>query len=78
MWFARLFGGRDDGRDDELPTAVAPPPPPVTSVTVSKRPAAASAASQPAKPRKPGGGFDPYNSGAFERNNAWGSVKRRS
>lgn len=76
MWFARLFGGRDDGRDDELPTAVAPPPPPVTSVT--KRPVAPAPAPAPAKPAKGKGGFDPYNSGAFERRNAWSSVKRRS
>ncbi|MBB6092329.1 hypothetical protein HNQ60_001175 [Povalibacter uvarum] len=73
MWFARLFGGRDDGRDDELPTAVAPLPPPATSVTTTK-----TAAPAPAKPAKGKGGFDPYNSGAFERRNAWGSVKRRS
>jgi hypothetical protein len=73
MWFARLFGGRDDGRDDELPTAVAPPPPPATSITTTKTTVPA-----PAKPAKGKGGFDPYNSGAFERSNAWGSVKRRS
>ena len=77
MWFARLFGGRDDGRDDELPTAVAPPPPPATSVTTTKRPTV-TAAPVPAKPAKGKGGFDPYNSGAFERRNAWESVKRRS
>jgi len=75
MWFAKLFGGRDEHDQDEEPTAVPParsaaqnPP---TSVT--KRPAATSPVSDAAK-RK---GFDPYNSGSFERRNAWERVTRR-
>jgi hypothetical protein len=31
---------------------------------------------KPAKP-KPANGFDPYNSGAFERRNAWERITRR-
>lgn len=76
MWFAKLFGGRDDGKDDEPPTAVAPPPP-ATSVTNVRRPAPSQGkapATGAAKPK----GFDPYNSGAYDRRNAWESVKRRS
>ncbi len=76
MWFARLFGGRDDGSDDELPTATAPQRP------AGNPSAAASKESQPAQtgakvaPRKPKG-FDPYNSGSFERRNAWERIGRR-
>lgn len=75
MWFARLFGGRrDNGADDELPTAVAPSRPVVNS-------SAATAERTPAiqNPVKPAAkkGFDPYNSGSFERRNAWERVNRR-
>ena len=75
MWFARLFGGRDERDDYEEPTAVAPPPQrpaekaPVTAVS---RPSPVSSPSA-AKPK----GFDPYNSGQFERRNAWERVTRR-
>ena len=76
MWFARLFGGRDDeGSDDELPTATAPQPPALT------RPPAVptQSAVQNGALKKPpkGKGFDPYNSGTFERQNAWERITRR-
>jgi len=76
MWFARLFGGRDEGADDELPTAAAPQRPVVDPSASHAAPRAA--AHQGAKPaaRKPAG-FDPYNSGTFERRNAWERVHRR-
>lgn len=75
MWFARLFGGRrrDDGSDDELPTATAPQRPVVNpSATVAKQPRNKAKGTS----RKPVG-FDPYNSGSFERRNAWERVGRR-
>ncbi|HEU4485052.1 MAG TPA: hypothetical protein VFR96_06140 [Povalibacter sp.] len=69
MWFARLFGGRREREEDyEEPTAVAPPAPaPTTTSKPVARPAGAG------KPK----GFDPYNSGTFERRNAWERVGRR-
>lgn len=72
MWFARLFGGRDDGSDDELPTASAPQPPVREAVPqpTSVQNAARSAQKKPQ-------GFDPYNSGSFEHRNAWERVNRR-
>jgi hypothetical protein len=73
MWFARLFGGRDDGSDDELPTATAPQRPVVNpSATVAKHPQNGAKVA----PKKPAG-FDPYNSGSFERRNAWERIGRR-
>jgi hypothetical protein len=73
MWFAKWFGGRDVREQYEEPTATAPVPQPAkpTTTQLPKRPAAASV--DPAK-RK---GFDPYNSGTFERRNAWERVTRR-
>lgn len=72
MWFARLFGGRRDREADyEEPTAVAPAPPPAT--TKSNVPAKAAKA----PPKATLKGFDPYNSGSFERRNAWERVNRR-
>jgi hypothetical protein len=77
MWFAKLFGGRDEREDDEEPTAVAPhravAQMPTTSA-VTKRPATAPVPGSEVAKRK---GFDPYNSGSFERRNAWERVNRR-
>ena len=76
MWFAKLFGGRDERVDDEEPTAVAPQRAMAqisTTHAVTKRPAAPLPGSELAK-RK---GFDPYNSGSFERRNAWERITRR-
>jgi hypothetical protein len=67
MLFAKWFGGRTNEHEDDEParftapqtaqTAKAPPQvPPENSVRVAGK-----------KPK----GFDPYNSGAFERRNAW-------
>ncbi|HMN43089.1 MAG TPA: hypothetical protein PKE27_00810 [Povalibacter sp.] len=76
MWFARLFGGRDDGSDDELPTATAPQRPVGNpSATVSKQPVPVQNGAK-AAPKKPTS-FDPYNSGSFERHKAWERIGRR-
>lgn len=79
MWLARLFGGRK-GKEEDRPARVAPrisdrPAPPVKrspSVGNAKRGIHADQVSSKAK-----SGFDPYNSGSFERNNAWERVIRR-
>lgn len=76
MWLARLFGRRKVTEDDE-PARFAPPStPPVQAVkrpsTVGKRGIHADKVAGKAK-----SGFDPYNSGSFERANAWERVIRR-
>ncbi len=82
MLFAKLFGARRD--DDDEPTAQPLPP-----ARVRSAPPAAMSASIPApKPAEPASttsadrnqattGFDPYNSGAFKKSNAWERVNRR-
>lgn len=69
--FAKLFGWRKPAEDqpDDLPSAA---PAPVAQQR-AVRPAAAQTAVAPAKNGK---GFDPYNSGAFKRQNAWEKVPR--
>ena len=74
MWFAKLFGGReDDSEASEFPphpaaASLKPTPSSVRPVTHDKGSA----------PRKPasGKGFDPYNSGSFDKNRAWEKVIR--
>ena len=80
MWLARLFGGRKVKAEDE-PARFAPPAQPVQP---KRSPAVGSAkrgihadrlADKVANKVK--SGFDPYNSGSFERHNAWERVIRR-
>jgi hypothetical protein len=71
MWFAKWFGGRSD-RDDE-PARFAPPVAP-KSATPARR-AQGNAGGQPANGQSKSG-FDPYNSGSFDRNQAWERVLR--
>jgi hypothetical protein len=70
MWFARLFGGRAVQEDDEPARFSAPESAqaaqPVKRVTPFAQPTA--------KPSK--SGFDPYNSGAFQREKDWERVFR--
>lgn len=68
MWFAKWFGGRNNEHDDEparfsAPQPIQPPPQPQRSVAHSL------AASKTALGKKKG--FDPYNSGSFDRKSAW-------
>lgn len=67
MWFAKWFRGRTDDRheDDEPPRFSAPAPSQVPAAKVRVLAGMKNAATKPKK------GFDPYNSGAFERKNAW-------
>jgi hypothetical protein len=68
MWFAKWFGGRNEVEDaDEPARFAAPAPPPQQSAATVARKKSAPA----------GGGFDPYNSGSFERRNAWERVSKR-
>jgi hypothetical protein len=74
MWFAKLFGGRGSHEEDEQPSARP------ASLTNAGLGTAGLAPSTPARRRAKdtrGKGFDPYNSGAFQRRNAWERVNRR-
>jgi hypothetical protein len=73
MWFGKWFKRHQDEENDEPARFSAPQliRAPQEDLTSSR-----GANSQPAK-LKPGNGFDPYNSGAFERRNAWERIHRR-
>jgi hypothetical protein len=69
MWFPKWFGGRNEVEDTDEPARFAPP-----DVTRPQQSA------QTAAPKKATGspqGFDPYNSGSFEKRNAWERVSKR-
>jgi hypothetical protein len=72
MWFAKWFGGRKEVADDDEPARfsapVRPEAPAVTPPASARKPAAAKGGKS---------GFDPYNSGSFERRNAWERINRR-
>jgi hypothetical protein len=77
MWLARLFGGRKVKEEDE-PARFAPPAPPVQPVKNSSAVGSAKRGIHADKvASKVKSGFDPYNSGSFERQNAWERVIRR-
>ena len=67
--FAKLFGWRKpvEAESDDPPRVVVP-----IVQQRSARPAPAKAAA----PEKGTKGFDPYNSGAFKKQNAWEKVPR--
>jgi hypothetical protein len=70
MWFAKWFGGRNEVEDaDDEPARFSAPP---------TRPAQRSDTTI-VRTSKTGSvkGFDPYNSGAFEKRNAWAKVSKR-
>jgi hypothetical protein len=73
MWFAKWFGGRNEAVEEDEPARFAPhvstPAQPVARPQVQ----AAKASRSLASPK----GFDPYNSGSFERRNAWERTQRR-
>lgn len=85
MIFAKLFGVRPEDEDDpptHPPVATAGHP---RQTDVTGTHAALRTGSMPARPKAgPQSGakpattsFDPYNSGAFKKNNAWERVTRR-
>lgn len=65
MWFSKWFRSRTEDHLEEDEPARFTPPRAEALVTKGQALAGAKVA---AKPKK---GFDPYNSGAFERRNAW-------
>lgn len=72
MWFAKWFGGRSD-QDDE-PARFAPPASrPLAPAKSAQSNAAKSNAGIPQDKR----GFDPYNSGGFDKNQGWGRITVR-
>ena len=76
MWFAKLFGGReDDSEASEFPPhPAAVTKPAASTVRPSTQLDKASGSPKPAKAK--GKGFDPYNSGTFDKNRAWEKVIR--
>lgn len=70
MWFARFFGGR------ARKPAIAPAPPPAAvafprSVTDKIKAPDLKLSSDVTPTAKATKGFDPYNSGSFNRSKAW-------
>ena len=73
MWLAKWFGGRSD-KDDE-PARFAPPAP--KSIAPAKRAQGnIGEVKAPAGTKQDKSGFDPYNSGSYDRNQAWERVLR--
>ena len=69
MWFAKWFGGRNEVEDTDEPArfaAPATPAPQQSAPTVARK-----------KKAGVGSSFDPYNSGSFEKRNAWERVSKR-
>jgi hypothetical protein len=78
MWLARLFGGRKV-EEEERPARIAPRLTDSPAVPV-KRPLSVGNAKRGIhadKVNKAKSGFDPYNSGSFERGKAWERISRR-
>jgi hypothetical protein len=73
MWFAKWFGGRKEvSEETDEPARFAPP-----TTRRPEEPAHTVQARKPGSPAVAKKGFDPYNSGSFERRNAWEKVSRR-
>lgn len=73
MWFAKLFGGRED---DSEPAAHPPHPVAVhapKAAPTSVRPVIDTTTKPKSTAKK---GFDPYNSGSFDKNKAWERILR--
>lgn len=72
MWFAKWFGGRNEVEDTDEPARHLAP---------STRPAQQSEQSDTTSVRKKKTGslkgFDPYNSGSFEKRHAWERISKR-
>jgi hypothetical protein len=69
MWFAKWFGARNEVEDSDEPARFAATPAPV--------PQQSAPTSVGKKKARSGNGFDPYNSGSFEKRNAWERVSKR-
>jgi hypothetical protein len=69
MWFAKWFGGRNEVEDTDEPARFA--------ATPVRAPQQSATAIISKKKARPGSGFDPYNSGAFEKRSAWERISKR-
>ena len=70
MWFAKWFGGRNEVQEDtDEPARFAAPP--------TREPQQSATTMVRQKKARAGSGFDPYNSGEFEKRNAWERVSKR-
>jgi len=69
MWFAKLFGGQAAVEDDEPARFSAPESLGTAPPAQRVRSTVKQVGKQAAK-----GGFDPYNSGSFEKGKAWERV----
>lgn len=70
MWFAKWFGGRKETTEDDEPARFSAP---VRTESPAATPPRVETKYNPTAKS----GFDPYNSGAFERRNAWERISRR-
>jgi hypothetical protein len=70
MWFAKWFGGRSH-QDDE-PARFAPAAP--RSAAPAKRVQGNVGGAKADSGKQVKRGFDPYNSGTFDRNQGWGRI----
>jgi|ADGO01.1.fsa_nt_gi hypothetical protein len=68
MWFAKWFGGRKNEHEDDEPARFSAPHPVQTEKKMA-RPTAQPVKAKPVVNKQKG--FDPYNSGSFDRQNAW-------
>jgi hypothetical protein len=75
MWFCKLF--RRNKEEDAYEPAAHPPPAQAKDLNGQGASAPKTASTTPAAKPKSDYGFDPYNSGAFEKRNAWERVNRR-
>jgi hypothetical protein len=73
MWFAKWFGGRSDQDDEPARFAPAPSRPVAPAKSAQSNAGAAKAIGSQQVKR----GFDPYNSGSFDRNQGWGRIIHR-
>ncbi len=71
MWFAKWFGGR---KDDSEPSAH--PPHPAALAAKAKPDNVRPRNSSDSKKKPAAKGFDPYNSGTFDKNKAWERIVR--
>lgn len=78
MWFAKWFGGRSDQDDEPARFAPVAPRPAAPAKRAQGNVSAAKAplGTKPDGTKQVKSGFDPYNSGSFDRNQAWGRVLR--
>lgn len=72
MWFGKWFGrDAENEHENDEPARFSAPQPPAETITSARTSSASMSTSKGAVRAKPKKGFDPYNSGAFERKNAW-------